>query len=184
VSRQLRHNSLVATSALALGVCLGLGCSGDKQPAGASPPADGPKTATADATADQAQADGEKKKVVEGAPPGGDDRYALSIETPEAKAGERAQVVVRVVPKAPWHMNLDFPTSLELEPPGGVEVTKASLKKADAAELDEDQCRFDVEFEAADAGEKAFTGTFKFAVCQDDACVPVTESVEFKVAVR
>jgi hypothetical protein len=176
--------------ALAATLTLG-GCSGDNKPVATSPTADAQSDAKKAAPAAdggaQAQAapePGEKKKVVDGAPPGGDDRYALSIDTPEAKAGERTQVVVRVVPKAPWHMNLDFPTSLEVAVPSGVEVANASLKKADATKLDEDQAQFDVQFTAAEAGEKAFTGTFKFAVCQDDACAPVTENVEFKVAVR
>jgi hypothetical protein len=182
-----RHTRQISPVVLALGACLTLGCSGDKKTAAsptadAKPPADAqPADAAPSAHAEQGEA---KKKVVEGAPPGDDERYALSIETPEAKAGEPARVVVRVVPKAPWHMNLDFPTSLAVDPAGGVEVSKADLKKADATKLDDDQAQFDVEFTAAEAGEKAFTGTFKFAVCQDEACVPVTENVEFKVAVR
>lgn len=185
--------SRIASHALVLGVCLSLGaCSGDKKPEATSPAADAPEAAEPSVAADadrgdaptRPEGDAAKKKVVDGSPPGADDRYALSIEAPEAKAGERTQVVVRVVPKEPWHMNLDFPTSLEVAPPSGVDVANASLKKADATALDENQAQFDVQFTAAEAGDKAFTGTFKFAVCQDDACAPVTENVEFKVAVR
>ena len=177
----------IGSSIVALGALLVLGgCSGEKKPTATSPTADAPKKAESGDAVAQANpaAQTEKKKVVEGAPPGGDDRYALSIEAPEATAGEQTQIVVRVVPKAPWHMNLDFPTSLKVDVPSGVEVANADLKKADATALDEDQAQFDVRFTAAEAGEKAFTGTFKFAVCQDDACAPVTENVEFKVAVR
>jgi hypothetical protein len=125
-----------------------------------------------------------KTKVVEGAPPGGAENYALTIDAPEAKAGQESTVKVRVVPKQPWHMNLDYPTSLKVEAPTGIALTKADMKKADATKLEEGSCEFDVKFTPASAGESTFTGKFKFAVCQDEACVPVTENVEFKVAVK
>ncbi|MCR9160235.1 MAG: hypothetical protein ACE37F_27460 [Nannocystaceae bacterium] len=142
---------------------------------------DGGKEAKTD---DGAAAGADKKvKVVEGAAPDGDDRYALKIETPDAQSGKESKVTVRVVPKEPWHMNLDFPTSLKLDPPAGVTVANADLKKADA-KLDESACQFDVAFTPSAAGEQTFTGKFKFAVCQDEACSPVTEDIEFKVAVK
>ncbi|MCB9712371.1 MAG: hypothetical protein H6712_00840 [Myxococcales bacterium] len=127
---------------------------------------------------------GDKVKVVDGAAPG-DERYALQIEPPgEASAGQAGEVVVRVVPKQPWHMNLDYPTSLKVEAPTGIALTKADLKKADARTLDAESCEFAVGFTPAEAGEHQFTGTFKFAVCQDEACSPVTEDVSFTVAVK
>lgn len=136
----------------------------------------GPATAKADG--------GDKVKVVEGAAPGGDDRYALQIEAPEAKAGQETTVTVKVVPKSPWHMNLDFPTSLKLDAaPSGVTLAKAELKKADA-KLDEAGCQFDVKLTAAQPGDQVLSGKFKFAVCQDEACSPVTENVEVKLAVK
>ena len=127
---------------------------------------------------------GEKKvKVVEGSVPNGDDRYELEIETPEAQSGQESKVTVRVVPKKPWHMNLDFPTSLKVDGPEGVALANADLKKGDA-QLEENACQFDVAFTPSAAGEQTFTGKFKFAVCQDEACSPVTEDIEFKVAVK
>ena len=81
-------------------------------------------------------------------------------------------------------MNLDFPTSLRIEAPQGVEVVKAEQKKADAVKLDENTAEFAVAFTPKEAGEKTFSGKFKFAVCQDEACSPVTEDVNFKVAVK
>ncbi len=148
-------------------------------------PSDGGVAKVAGEAADKAKAagDGEKVKVVEGAP-GGDDRYALKIEPPaETKAGEAGTAVVKVVPKEPWHMNLDYPTSLKIEAPDALAVTNANLKKADA-KLDESNCEFAVEFKPASAGEHSVTGKIKFAVCKDEACSPVTEEVEFKVAVK
>lgn len=179
---------------------LGLGlvaCGGESKPA-AQAPAESKDGAKADGAKDgegkmgeiakdgvaEANAGGDKVKVVDGAAPG-DDRYALQIEPPaDAAAGKEGEVVVRVVPKEPWHMNLDYPTSLKVQPPSGVSVVKADLKKADARKLDDSSCEFAVGFTPAAAGEHEFTGTFKFAVCQDEACSPVTEDVTFKVAVK
>lgn len=187
------------TLALALGALALSGCDKDSKPAATAPagsaeaskktedPKTAPKTASdggAGSAADGAAAGaGDKVKVVEGAPAGSDDRYALQVETPEAKAGEEGKVTVRVVPKEPWHMNLDFPTSLKVQAPAGVSVANADLKKADA-KLDEKACEFAVKFTPSAAGEQSFTGKFKFAVCQDEACSPVTEDLEFKVAVK
>lgn len=81
-------------------------------------------------------------------------------------------------------MNLDFPTSLKLDPPEGIALGKADLKKADATKLDDESCQFDVTYTPSKPGEQVITGTFKFAVCQDEACSPVTENVELKVAVK
>ena len=162
------------------------GCDGDK--AGANAPqqstAAPAKSGGGDAKDKVDPAgDPDKTKVVEGAPPGGKDSYALTIDAPEAKAGQEATVKVRVVPKEPWHMNLDFPTSLKLEAPAGLTFAKADLKKGDA-KLDEGSCEFDVKFTPASAGEQKFTGKFKFAVCQESECWPVTENVEVQVAVK
>ncbi len=201
--RHAKHALLFSTpTAIALALLLG-GCSGESKPAAASP--DGSKSAAADSAEKPAgdkagggvagvvdehkdaaaSADGEKVKVVEGPKAGGDERYDLLIEPPaEAKAGEAGKVTVKVVPKKPWHMNLDFPTSLKVDAPEGVTVANASQKKADAVKLDDEHCEFAVDFTPAAAGEQTFTGKFKFAVCQDEACAPVTEDLEFKVAVK
>ncbi len=143
----------------------------------------GAKAADPDAPGEAAEGGDKKVKLVEGSAPADDDRYELKIETPEAQSGQESKVTVRVVPKKPWHMNLDFPTSLKVEGPDGVALANADLKKADA-QLDENACQFDVAFTPSAAGEQTFTGKFKFAVCQDEACSPVTEDIEFKVAVK
>jgi len=184
----------VATLALALSAA----CSGESKPAATSPAPEGAKTAEAakpgaepaeaakpGAEPAEAAAEGDKVKVVEGKAPGTDDRYALQIEPPaEAAAGQEAEVVVRVVPKEPWHMNLDFPTSLKLTPPDGITLANANLKKGDARTLDDSACEFAVKVTPGAAGEHTVTGQLKFAVCQDDACSPVTEDVELKVAAK
>jgi hypothetical protein len=178
-------------ASLSFGLLLAAGCSGESKPAATTTPAPaGTKAADAKPAGDAgtptvAAEGGDKVKVVEGKAPGGDDRYDLVIEPPaDAATGKEAEVVVRVVPKAPWHINLDFPTSLKLTPPAGIVLANAELKKADARKLDDEHCEFAVKLTPSAAGEHAVSGQFKFAVCQDEACSPVTEAVEFKVAVK
>lgn len=164
-----------------LAFTLSLACGGEKQAAPAKNPSESatpPKTAAAPTAADPTV------KVIEGRDPA-DDRYSLAIEPPAAvAAGAAGAVKVSIVPKAPWHMNLDYPTSLAVTAPGDVSVAKAEQRKDDAARLDDNGAVFNVEFTAAKAGEASFTGQLKFAVCQEDACAPVTEEIEFKVAVK
>lgn len=179
-----------------LGLCLAAGCGGESKPAAKSPNPEQssaaaktgeatPTAAKADPSPEGAAAAPDKVKVVDGKAPGGDERYALQIEPPaESAAGKEGEVVVRVVPKEPWHMNLDFPTSLKVTPPAGITLANANLKKGDARKLDDSACEFAVKFTPEQAGEHTVTGKFKFAVCQDEACSPVTEDVEFKVAVK
>lgn len=160
----------------------------DKTPETKAPPSSGGDQAKKTTPAPEGEggepaADDGKTKVVEGAPPGNDERYAVVVETPEAKAGEESKVTVRVVPKDPWHMNLDYPTSLALTAGEGVALAKDTLKKADA-QLSPASCEFDVAFTPEKAGDAKFTGEFKFAVCQDEACSQVTENLEFQVAVK
>lgn len=125
-------------------------------------------------------AGGEKVKTV----PGMDDRFDMVVEVPEASVGEESKVVVRVVPQAPWHMNLDYPTSLAINENASLNLGEGKLKKSDATRLDDEACQFDVAFTAAEAGEQILTGELRFAVCQDEACAPVTKPVEVKVAVK
>lgn len=163
-------------------------CGGEQKQAGPDAKApDAGKTAAAPAATPPAAtppAADPKVKVVDGAEPG-DDRYAIRVEPPaDAAVGREGVVKVSVVPKKPWHMNLDFPTKLAVTAPDGVNVAKAEQAKADALKFDENSAEFAVKFTPSSAGDKGFAGEFKFAVCQDEACSPVTEKVEFKVAVK
>ena len=54
----------------------------------------------------------------------------------------------------------------------------------DATTLDDKSAAFAVKFTPAAAGEKDLSAKFKFAVCQDEACSPVTEEFQVKLAVK
>lgn len=110
--------------------------------------------------------------------------FDLQIDKAEAKVGEEGKVTIKVVPRGEWHMNLEFPTVLKLEPPTGVSVTKVEQKQADAVKFDETSAEFAVAFTPSEAGDKTFTGEFKFAICQADVCSQRTEKLDFVVAVK
>ena len=183
------------TRALLVSLSLALSaCGGEQKPAAPDAKApDAGKTAAAEKPADKAadpagnagnagSAVDSKVKVVDGP---GDDRFVLKITPPaDAAVGREGVVTIAAVPQGPWHINLDFPTKLALAAPDGVTLAKADLAKGDAAKLDDKSAEFAVKFTPSSAGDKAFTGEFKFAVCQDEACSPVTEKVSFKVAVK
>ncbi len=159
-------------------------CSGETKPSAADAKVpDKSAPPVADKTPEPGADAAAPVKTVEGDEPGGD-QYALRVDAAEAAVGRETSAKITVVPKAPWHMNLDFPTSLTLTAPEGLTLAKADLKKADAAKLDEASAEFDIKFTAANAGEHTVSGKFKFAVCQDEACVPVTEDLTIKVAAK
>lgn len=128
--------------------------------------------------------EGEAKVAVASGSPATDKEYTLQIDPEEAKVGQESKVSIRVIPQGEWHMNLEYPTKLEVTAPAGTTVAKPQLAKADAIKLDEQSCEFAVTFTPQEAGDKTFTGEFKFAVCQEEACVPKTEKLEFNVAVK
>lgn len=181
--------SLVATFALTA-------CAGG----GGEAPAKGDKQANSEAPAKQPSADeqpDQQPEAIAGKPVEGEGKvavavgggepekeYTLQIDPGDAKVGEESKVSIRVIPQGVWHMNLEYPTKLEITAPAGTTVAKPKLEKADAVKLDEQSCEFAIAFTPQEAGDKTFTGEFKFAVCQDEACVPKTEKLEFNVAVK
>lgn len=128
--------------------------------------------------------EGEGKVAVAAGGGATDKEYALQIDPGEAKVGQESKVSIRVIPQGEWHMNLEYPTKLEITAPAGTTVAKPKLEKADAVKLDEQSAEFAIAFTPSEAGDKTFTGEFKFAVCQEEACVPKTEKLEFQVAVK
>lgn len=190
MSAHKRNRSILLlslASTLLLPACAGDAAKGES--AGKSDKAEPAKPAT-DAVApgevEGKPVEGEQKvAVAEGSnAAAGDKEYDLQIEPPSATVGAEGKVSIKLVPRGNWHLNMDFPTSLSVEPPAGVTVGKPKLKKDDAVKFEEAGAEFAVAFTASDAGDKTFTGEFKFAVCEEDSCVPKTEKLQFVVAVK
>ena len=184
------------TSIVALSLCFGLAACDTEAPESKTASAADAKDASKDGAKTEAPAgdaiepkkvegEGGNAAVVKGEGEASDDRFTLQVDGPNMAApGESGVVTIKVLPEAPWHMNLDYPTSLKMDPVDGVTMAKAQLKKGDAKTLDEDSAEYQVQFTADTAGDKTFKGKFKFAVCQDEACSPVAKDVEFKLAVK
>lgn len=174
--------SVAFTSIFAIGLSVA-GCDSKESKEPVDKTADKDSDAEGEAEVKTAEADKvENKAVVAGG--GGDQNYEVKIEKGDAKVGEETLVKVTVVPQGGWHMNLDYPTSLEMETPAGVDLVNAKQKKDDALKLDDESAEYGLTFTCSEAGEKDFKGKFKFAVCADDACQPITEDIDFKVAVN
>ncbi len=165
---------------------------GKGDPAGEASPEGSPKQAAASEGDPSGSAgriagrpvDGPQKVGSAGEVAADNDEYTLRIDAGEGKVGEPGKVSMHVVPKSSWHLNLEYPTSLQIVAPEGVSLAQPKLGKDDAVSFGEEGCEFAISYTADAAGEKTFTGTFKFAVCQDEACAPRTEEIEFKVAVK
>ena len=186
----MTYRSIIAPSSVlgALALVFAVGCGGDKETAApasssAAEAAAGPAAGADDAAAAKAP-EGEKTKVIDGPDPA-DERFTVKIDPPaDASVGAEGKVKVTVLPKDPWHMNLDYPTSLAVNSPTDVKLAKERLAKEDVLRLEDSGLEYEVAFTPSAAGDKSFTGELKFAVCQDDACAPVTQAVDFRVAVK
>lgn len=113
--------------------------------------------------------------------------YTVDVELPkEATRGQESLARVRVRPKAPWHMNLEYPAKLHLTAPDDVTLDASLLEKGDAERYDGEGLVFSVLFTPEAKGARKIEAQVDFAVCGDDACGPVTESVElaFEVGCR
>lgn len=113
--------------------------------------------------------------------------YTVDVEVPpQTTRGQEALARVRVQPKAPWHMNLEYPAKLQLRAPADVELERPLLRKADAERYDDGALEFSVLFTPQAKGARTIQAELDFAVCGDEACGPVTESLElaFEVGCR
>jgi hypothetical protein len=113
------------------------------------------------------------------------DSYTLTLAAPHAvSSGREGSATVEVTPKQGWHLNKDFPTKLTVAAPAGVSVKKPEQTPKDAVAFSEERGTFSVVFQAASAGDKAFTGKLKFAVCTATSCDPKKEELAWNVKVE
>ncbi|HEV7556040.1 MAG TPA: hypothetical protein VGO00_11320 [Kofleriaceae bacterium] len=116
----------------------------------------------------------------------------LAIEAPaDTTAGADVVAKVTVTPSSGFHVNLEYPTKLTLDSTPGVTIPKAELKaggrdksKGDADALDEQKLAFLVHLTADKTGSYTINGSFKFAVCDKDQCLPKREPIKIVVAAK
>jgi hypothetical protein len=102
-----------------------------------------------------------------------------------AAVGTPGTARVTLKPTGVYHVNKEFPISLEVTPPEGVElVSKPKQEGEDAAKLAEEGATFDVKYVGKAPGPKAFTAVFKFAVCTPKTCDPKKETLAWNIEVK
>lgn len=133
------------------------------------------------------------------APRGNSDAFKLkpeegqiSIVVPaDAEAGKETTARVVVTPSAKYKINFEFSTKLTLEPPADVTLVKNELKaggqaqsKGDAEKFEEKELAFAVKLTPTKSGQHTVNGTFKFAVCDKDACLAKKETIAIQLAAK
>jgi hypothetical protein len=118
-----------------------------------------------------------------GARADGSTYYEIKKDEPKVAPGAKAKASVTIATKNGWHVNAEAPITIALTPPAGITVPKPKLSRADLAASSAESARFDIPFEATEAGHKVIAGEAKFVICQESACKPVKETVALNIEV-
>lgn len=180
--------SRTAVLAAALAVMLAASCSksaGTKDKGGSPVASGAPEVIAAPGERGAAPVDTESQKLKP-------DEGQLSIEVPaDAVAGQETTARVIVTPSPKYKINFEYPTSLTLEPPADITIAKAALKaggasqaQGDAEKFEEKQLAFAVKLTPGKSGSHTINGTFKFAVCDKDACLAKKEAIAIQLAAK
>ena len=109
--------------------------------------------------------------------------YEIKKTEPKVAVGAKGAASVTIASKAGWHLNAEAPITLSLTAPAGVTLTKTKLQRADLAASTEASARFDVPFDASEAGAKVIAAEARFVLCQEQACKPVKETLSLNIDV-
>jgi hypothetical protein len=115
----------------------------------------------------------------------------LAVVPPaDPKAGTEVVAKITLTPTAAYHVNMDFPIKLQLDPTTNVMLPKRELhaggsaKQGDAEALDERQLVFAVKLTPTQSGNYTINGSFKFAVCTETQCLPKKEPIAIQIAAK
>jgi hypothetical protein len=162
----------VGTTALAL--CLGALACGGQEPKQAPEGATSPAPAT---PAVEKKAETPKQSI-------DDTSFHLALQSqPTYTSGEPGTVQLVLEARGGYHVNEDYPLSVKLQAPKAVKLSKFTLAKSDAAQIGQEQARFDVGF-AAEPGTHELLATVDFAVCTKETCVPDQRTVAVALKVQ
>lgn len=111
--------------------------------------------------------------------------YTVKLAAPARVAtGAKGSATLEIIPKKGWHLNEEFPYKLTVTPPAGTRVAKPEQGKKDTVAFGPQAMKWAIDFQASSAGDKAFTGKVKFAVCTETSCDPKKEELAFNVKVE
>src|SRR4051812_25426674 len=86
--------------------------------------------------------------------------FSVTVDSPASKSGAAGTAHVKVKPATGFHINQEFPTSLKLAAPAGLDVAHEKLTKKDEdVRLSEQELAFDVKYTAKQAGKQVINGT-------------------------
>ncbi len=92
------------------------------------------------------------------------------------QAGQEGHFDIRLAARGNYHVNQDYPISVQITGPDGVTLPRATLGRPEAAEFSETVARFDVPFTAG-AGHHELRALVDFAVCTPESCMPDTRTL-------
>ena len=180
---------LTLTLMLALSTGL-LACGGESEEPASEGADEAAETAEAEATETETDTEAEPEpaetaEAEPAVPRATDGTFVLEARPEEGgyTANTLGQFAIHLEGEGEWHLNQDFPFSIELSGPEGIQFPKASLGKDDAAEFADELARFDVPFTPGAAGEHEVRATVSFAVCNPQSCVPKTQTIALNIPV-
>lgn len=110
-----------------------------------------------------------------------DDRFDLKISGQRVEVGKPAKVQIKLTADNPWHMNMEYPTSLKVKGDGGLQLSKLKFRQGDASVLSEHKIVFAIPVTATSAGSHRVQGKIKFAICKADSCSPASAKVDLRI---
>ncbi|MBX3249848.1 MAG: hypothetical protein KF901_21905 [Myxococcales bacterium] len=115
-----------------------------------------------------------------------DESFTLEARPEEGgyTTGALGRFGIHIEGRGGWHLNHEFPVSVDVTAPAGVQLPRASLSKEDAAEFVDERARFDVPFTPSAAGEHEVQAVVSFAMCNPTSCVPKTFAVALALNVE
>ncbi len=112
-----------------------------------------------------------------------DTGFELDSSTPGALAADQeGHFDIRLAATGIYHVNQDYPISVQITAPDGVTLPRATLARPDAAEFSERVARFEVPI-VAPAGHHDLRAVVDFAVCTDEGCMPDTRTLAIGIDV-
>jgi hypothetical protein len=99
-----------------------------------------------------------------------------SSTTGPFQAGQEGHFDIRLAATGNYHVNQDYPISIQVTGPDGVTLPRATLARPEAAEFSETVARFEVPFTAT-AGHHELRALVDFAVCTPESCMPDTRTL-------
>lgn len=106
--------------------------------------------------------------------------YALAVESPPSgKIGMQLAASVRVVPRGPYKINLEYPHKLVWTGPQSAMPKAATMSSKQAAKLKKSELLFKPAFKVGSTGDHPFTGTLRFSVCTEKQCEIKSEKVRW-----